>query len=532
MSRNHLYSRSSVFALVALMPLALGEAGPARANSIETGPSSSQSPYLLPIAPRTSVTSIISAGDTVPGSAGGTYRMVGIPDGLGAYDNGDGTFTVLMNHELGGGAGAVRAHGATGAFVSKWVIEKSTLKVLSGQDLITTVHTSGSTTLSRLCSADLADPVAFYNAATGKGVQATEARIFMSGEESGTEGRAFAHVATGAEAGHSFDLPYLGKFSWENSVARPVASDKTIVIGTDDGTGGQVYVYVGDKKSSGTIVEKAGLSGGTLFGVAVSGTGAESRGAGIGGASKAFSLATLGDVSGMTGAELETASGLAGVTSFLRPEDGAWDPTNSNRFWFVTTDRFDTVKDPGVSPTLNTPAGQTGASRLWKMTFTFDADGNPTGGTIDLVLDGATQPFQMLDNITVGEDGTIILQEDPGNQAYTARVWRYDPVTGVLSLLLEHDAARFGNQNGLLPTGPYSKDEESSGVIDVTKILGGDGRRYYLMDVQAHYGFGDASIVEGGQLLLVAVPEPSTLGLGGTALLALAGFSAASRRRR
>ena len=27
--------------------------------------------------------------------------MVGIPDGLGAYDNGDGTMTVLMNHELG-----------------------------------------------------------------------------------------------------------------------------------------------------------------------------------------------------------------------------------------------------------------------------------------------------------------------------------------------------------------------------------------------------------------------------------------------
>ena len=34
--------------------------------------------------------------------------MVGIPDGLGAFDNGDGTFTVLMNHELGNTQG-VRA---------------------------------------------------------------------------------------------------------------------------------------------------------------------------------------------------------------------------------------------------------------------------------------------------------------------------------------------------------------------------------------------------------------------------------------
>ena len=47
------------------------------------------------------------------------YRMVGIPDGLGAYDNGNGTFTVLMNHEIAGGGGVARAHGSAGAFVSK-----------------------------------------------------------------------------------------------------------------------------------------------------------------------------------------------------------------------------------------------------------------------------------------------------------------------------------------------------------------------------------------------------------------------------
>jgi hypothetical protein len=27
--------------------------------------------------------------------------MHGIPDGLGAFDNANGTFTLLMNHELG-----------------------------------------------------------------------------------------------------------------------------------------------------------------------------------------------------------------------------------------------------------------------------------------------------------------------------------------------------------------------------------------------------------------------------------------------
>ena len=28
------------------------------------------------------------------------YRMARIPDGLGAFDNGEGTITVLMSHEL------------------------------------------------------------------------------------------------------------------------------------------------------------------------------------------------------------------------------------------------------------------------------------------------------------------------------------------------------------------------------------------------------------------------------------------------
>ncbi|MEI9807468.1 MAG: hypothetical protein WDO16_06040 [Bacteroidota bacterium] len=37
--------------------------------------------------------SILSAGDAVGG-----YQMVGIPDGLGAFDNNDGTFTLLVNH--------------------------------------------------------------------------------------------------------------------------------------------------------------------------------------------------------------------------------------------------------------------------------------------------------------------------------------------------------------------------------------------------------------------------------------------------
>ena len=97
------------------------------------GPSTSTSPYLLPVADGVKSTSILTTGDAVEGSG---YRMAGIPDGLGVFDNLDGTMTVLMNHELGGTVGVTRAHGAKGAFISKWVIRKSDLKVLSGSDLI------------------------------------------------------------------------------------------------------------------------------------------------------------------------------------------------------------------------------------------------------------------------------------------------------------------------------------------------------------------------------------------------------------
>jgi hypothetical protein len=90
-----------------------------------TGPSSSASPYVLRDEPGVVTKAILTVGD----SAGG-YRMTGVPDGLGAFDNGNGTFTVLMNHELQQTQGVARAHGAAGAFVSRWIIRKDDLAVI------------------------------------------------------------------------------------------------------------------------------------------------------------------------------------------------------------------------------------------------------------------------------------------------------------------------------------------------------------------------------------------------------------------
>src|SRR5262249_52536977 len=158
---------------------------------------------------------------------------------------GDGTFTLLANQELTATTGIARAHGGTGAFVSRWTIRKSDLGVLHGEDLIQSVqlwsgsgYTQGTNVvMGRFCSAALAAPGAYLDAASGLG---TAARLFLDGEETGNEGRAFAHGLDGV----SYELPRLGKASWENLVASPLPSPRTVVVGTDDSTPGQVYVYV------------------------------------------------------------------------------------------------------------------------------------------------------------------------------------------------------------------------------------------------------------------------------------------------
>ncbi len=94
------------------------------AHGSSIGSSSSQSPYLVPSTDGVDIQSIFTVGDPVGGAVDG-YRMIGIPDGLGAFKSKDGTFMLLMNHEIPStapGPGATRAHGANGAFVSQWSI--------------------------------------------------------------------------------------------------------------------------------------------------------------------------------------------------------------------------------------------------------------------------------------------------------------------------------------------------------------------------------------------------------------------------
>ena len=479
--------------LVGSVPLAtLLVAGAAvAAPGAAQGPSSSQGPYLVRTSAGVVTESILTTGDAVAG-----YRMAGIPDGLGAFDNGDGTFTVLMHHEIPATLGVARDHGAKGAFVSKWVVDEETLEVLHGDDLIKTVsHQVGgqweqvpagdpALTIGRLCSADLPAVAAFFDVASGLG---TQQRIFLGGEETGAEGRAFGTVVTGAGAGNAYELAGLGKFSWENAVAKPGVGTKTVVVGLDDSGGGQVYLYVGDKKATGNDVERAGLTGGQLYGltidgVAAAGPGAEGDATTVPPGGARFGLVPLGDVSGLTGAQQQANSVAAGVSALNRPEDGSWDPSDPANFYFATTASFD------------------GISRLWKLEFD-DSANVLAGGTATIEV--ASPPVaqggpRMLDNLTVNQRGQVIFVEDVGGNNYLGGVYQYDPSNRALARIAQHDSVRF------LPGGSgfLTNNEEASGVIPAPFL----GSGTYLIDVQNHASSPDPELVEGGQLLVLRIP--------------------------
>jgi hypothetical protein len=163
---------------------------------------------------------------------------------------------------------------------------------------------------------------------------------------------------------------------------------------------------------------------------------------------------------------------------------------------------------------------------LWRLNFNNDY----TGGTIDVVVDATKIPAgfgdkrpRMFDNISINDDGTISLLEDVGNAEHNGKTWLYNPRDESLTLQTKFDPALFGDINpttGVFTAGTHTKDEETSGIIDITKILNRhDKHTYNLLVAQDHALAADlqkikaidttanpVEVVEGGQLLLTSRP--------------------------
>jgi len=485
--------------------------------------------YLVPAIPGVRIIPLLSVGEQVENG----YRMVGKLDGLGAFDNGDGTFTVLINHELDADKSIEHKHGSKGAFISRWIVSKpderqDNFKVLSGEDVIQIIFVWDTTSrsyiisqgpLSRLCSADLPNRSALF----AKGI-GTKSKIFLGGEEndayrSGFYGRAFATVIDGPFAGNSYELPSLGNISFENVVASPHPQEKTVVVALDDATGstyntlGEVYVYIGNKQKEGNPIQQAGLTKGQLYGISIDDQPIEGLNYGLGyqTTSKRFQLKSVGDIKNDDGThlfEITKANNTLGITKFFRPEDGAWDPNRPNTFYFATTGsnitrlkwKSEYDKAPG---------------RLWALVF--DNIEDPLqGGTIQPILnghEGAKEP----DNITVSRSGKILIQEDRGRSNALSRIWEYNIEKKALRAVAKFNPRHFRTK------GPdfISRNEESSGIIDASHIL---GEGWYLLTAQIHLDLSHwrnfrnrkyfnlsrtigKEVVKDGQLLAIYIPD-------------------------
>ena len=511
--------------------------------------------YLVAAGPSISLHRLL----TVPDAPDGNYSFAGVPDGLGVIALNENLFDLVCTHEIFYNEGAERAHARSGAFVSRWRIDKRRwaserlLEVIKGWDQIDRVYywrhnrtppsygSNKNVPLERLCSADLPPVSALYYHDDNAEYGARE-RIFLGGEETHTKyklgfGRAWAHILTGAFEGETYELPHMGRISFENVVCCPHSQVKTIAIGLDDATDkietefklrsppSELYVYVGEKSRSGDhekgedLLKTTGLFGGTLYGLQVQVECMPLRGENeTNGFSQdqplkqaRFALVSLGDRSiddplDNPGTALQKESIKKQVTQFLRIEDGAWDPRigHQHQFYFVTTHRFD------------------GNSRLFRITFD-DITKPESGGIIEILLDGienGVRRYQMLDSITVDPWGRVFLQEDTGGKDYVTRTLMYLPDSGGL-----YEVAR-GNEHVFRDSSHPSFltiDEESAGIIPAFDIL---GEGWFLTAVQAHRpveGWVDRvcatnlapdisarmadDLVEPGQILAIQVPQ-------------------------
>ena len=470
-------------------------------------------PYAVSISPEYVIKPILSAGDRVPlaSNPNKQFQMVGVPDGLGAHKTGGGGAVVFMNHEVGATALSEAIIGEPrykGAFVSKFTLNANA-EVVSGElaydAIVDTARgvelppaQEGNTTPSfvRLCSGTLAWLDAGF-----------DRPIYFCGEENPAPGTfdGKGGLALAVIDRKLYTLPHLGHFQHENAPVRPHPVPETVLIMMEDNAGptaapykAQLYMYVGQKDFTpgADPLARNGLVGGKVYVFAATTAGIHNE-ADFQSGSIAGQWVGISGVSGMTEAQLETASEAAGAFGFVKTEDGAWSKHDKNEFFFNSTG--DTLNSAvvgnhlGRTYRLNLNDDEiTGACTL---TLLYNADQAVAAGG-----DVAINP----DNIDVSKDFVMVCEDGTGfgrnvmaSKGRDGLIWRYDlknnyAATPVVSL---NTPGRDGTPVG---AGVW----ETSGILDAEHLF---GRNSWLFDVQAHppTAAPAPNTSEDGQLLLL-----------------------------
>ena len=478
--------------------------------------------YVEPVGGEYEVKALFSADDKVPllgGAPGQQYRMVGITDGLGAHANGDGTSTLYMNHELGFAVQSEPVVGGPknrGAIVTKWILDDDG-DPIAGRRAYDSIYTENTllgpapvvgneaqmpSQFARFCSAYLAGPADGF-----------DRYIYLTNEEDAStstfDGMGGLSVAIYDNELHT--LPKLGRYSKENTVVQPRQGTRTVVFSLEDGPAtldNQLYMYVGkkDRSAGATALRRNGLDNGTVYVFrSLDPTRNSERTFTTG--SVTGEWVEIPNVEDLSADELEAASDAVGAMTFVRPEDGAFNPTNRNELFFDTTGSStgadDGVNELGRLYSLRLHPGR--PTKPATLTIVYNADtvvaaGGDTGLSPDHIA--VSKKYLM-----INEDGTTESRAVMAAKGRDGSIWRFD-------LLRQPRGGAGVSSTGtrVAQLDPPGRDGvavgpgvwETSGIIDTWNLF---GRDTWLSDVQAHPPTaapgGTTVTVEDGQLFLM-----------------------------
>lgn len=457
--------------------------------------------YTVPLVPEYSIVPLISAGDRVPrtGLPGLEYQFVGIPDGLGAHGNSDGSISLFMNHEMGNNSQSEPCFLQPlnrGAIVSKFTLAADG-SVLDGDRAYDFVYLEnipygppaevGNTTpgFTRFCSGSLSWQEAGF-----------DRPIYFCGEESGSpgtfDGRGGLLVAIFDNS--LWTVPKAGRIAWENALVQPKAGSQTVIMCMEDGAvlESQLYMYVGhkDRSAGAGPLRRNGLDNGALY-VFVSSARKKNSEVNVQDGSVSGKWVLIPGAEYMTDNELEAATDAVGAFAFARPEDGEFSKTNPNTYYFVTTGggtgnmlgrlyRLDLNPDNVLGPC--------------KLTVVYNAD--------QVIADGgdiAVSPDNIAlndDYLMICEDGTAQSRVVMADKGRNGNIWRLNLHNGGMDNVAELTAV--GRTGTTVSPGVW----ETTGIIDASTFFGADT---WLFNVQAHppTPAPPRNTVEDGQLLLM-----------------------------
>jgi secreted PhoX family phosphatase len=329
-------------------------------------------------------------------------------------------------------------------------------------------------------------------------------------------------------------LPELGRGSWENSAAVATPDGErpdghvALLLGDDLEFGrAPLYLWVGRKIPGGNFIERNGLANGRLH-VWVAGNGDRTpqqwAGSGSVRTGQFVPLAArtadgrpgpATDAAGyFNDTELRRRAEALGAFMFSRPEDLHTNPRNGTQVAFASTGHGGQF-----------PADDWGNVYLLDLDFALDAAGAlEARAGIRLFLDSdetADRGLRSPDNLVWGGDGMLYVQEDRATKLATfggesqreASIWVLDPAGRLAPrriAVVDRRAVPAGSTDSKASElGAW----ESSGILDVTRLLGGAaGEVFLLANVQAH-GVTDGPIggprqlVEASQLLLLSTEK-------------------------